>query len=136
MEPWCHHGCFTEPSRSLRGATGNSSNNDKPPIMVTSCCVHHHGSKSGQNISSSVVLTQLQVGRYASEKSHKDETLQTGILVLVGGLQKRACRPKGLAGPLADEIICSLRLNISTSFVCYCRLYYVCIVLDNHSLLC
>ena len=44
-------------------------------IMVTSCCVHHHhGSKSRQTISSSVVLTNLEVDRYASEKSHKDET--------------------------------------------------------------
>ena len=34
-------------------------------IMVTSCCVHHHhGSESREKISSSVLLTQLQVDRY------------------------------------------------------------------------
>ena len=33
VEQWRHHGCFTETSRSLRGATGNSSNNDKPPVF-------------------------------------------------------------------------------------------------------
>ena len=33
--PWRHHGCFTDPSLTLRGATGISSNNGKPPVATT-----------------------------------------------------------------------------------------------------
>ena len=41
LEPWRHHGCIKEPSRSLRGATRNSSNNDKPPNVRTIHCTRY-----------------------------------------------------------------------------------------------
>ena len=62
------------------------------------------------------------------------DTTQVGILVLAEGLH-RACRPKGPAGSLADEIFPSTIVNFTGAFfICYHgKLYIICLLYTSPS---